>query len=71
MFSFRTSSKSECDDALLKLVKTTQAVIHFSPDGTILDANEAFCKTVGYELAEIQGRHHRLFCSLRTDLSGR
>ena len=63
MFSFRTSSKSECDDALLKLVKTTQAVIHFLPDGTILDANEAFCKTVGYELAEIQGRHHRLFCS--------
>ena len=63
MFRFKTTPQSQCDDALLKLVKTTQAVIHFSPDGTILDANEAFCETVGYELAEIKGRHHSLFCS--------
>ncbi len=63
MFSFRTPPRSAFDDALLQLVKNTQAVIQFSPDGTILDANEAFCDAVEYGLAEIQGRHHRIFCS--------
>jgi methyl-accepting chemotaxis protein len=39
----------------------SQAVIHFTPDGTILTANENFCKTMGYSLSEIKGRHHRMF----------
>ena len=38
------------------------AVIDFTPDGIILDANENFCATVGYTLDEIKGRHHRMFC---------
>jgi methyl-accepting chemotaxis protein len=63
MFSFRAPPRSKFDDALLQLVKNTQAVIQFSPDGTILDANEAFCGAVEYGLAEILGRHHSLFCS--------
>ena len=37
------------------------AVIDFTPDGTILDANENFLKTVGYTLDEIKGKHHRMF----------
>jgi methyl-accepting chemotaxis protein len=37
------------------------AVIEFSPDGRILTANENFCKTLGYELAEIKGQHHSMF----------
>ena len=39
----------------------SQAVIEFSPDGIILDANENFLSTVGYSLAEIKGQHHRMF----------
>lgn len=39
----------------------SQAVIHFQLDGTIVDANENFLKTVGYTLDEIRGRHHSLF----------
>ncbi len=39
----------------------SQAVIEFLPDGTILEANEMFLRTVGYSLAEVQGQHHRLF----------
>jgi len=39
----------------------TQGVIEFSPDGVILKANELFLAAVGYSLAEIQGRHHRIF----------
>ncbi|WP_201728628.1 methyl-accepting chemotaxis protein [Acidocella sp. C78] len=32
----------------------------FTPDGTILDANERFLRLTGYNLAELAGRHHRL-----------
>ncbi|SEM82679.1 PAS domain-containing methyl-accepting chemotaxis protein [Bradyrhizobium sp. OK095] len=38
-----------------------QAVIEFKLDGTIVTANENFCKALGYSLAEIQGKHHSLF----------
>jgi methyl-accepting chemotaxis protein len=38
-----------------------QAVIQFDLDGNILDANENFLQTVGYDLHEIRGRHHKMF----------
>jgi methyl-accepting chemotaxis protein len=39
-----------------------QAIIEFNLDGTIINANENFLKTLGYDLREIQGKHHRIFC---------
>ena len=39
----------------------SQAVIEFRLDGTIVDANENFLKTLGYSLGEIQGKHHSMF----------
>ncbi len=39
----------------------SQAVIEFNVDGTIIRANDNFLKTLGYELGEVQGRHHRIF----------
>ena len=39
-----------------------QALIHFTPEGTILDANDNFLKSTGYTLEEIKGRHHSMFC---------
>lgn len=39
----------------------SQAVIAFTPDGTVLSANQNFLDAVGYRLDEIQGRHHSLF----------
>lgn len=42
-------------------INRAQAVIEFNLDGTILTANENFLKPMGYSLAEIQGKHHRLF----------
>ncbi|MCW2285784.1 methyl-accepting chemotaxis protein [Rhodoblastus acidophilus] len=38
-----------------------QAVIEFDLDGRILTANENFLKTMGYALAEIQGKRHEIF----------
>jgi len=46
----------------MKAISAAQAMIWFSPDGTILDANENFLKTLGYGLDEIVGKHHRIFC---------
>ncbi|SDM35308.1 methyl-accepting chemotaxis protein [Catalinimonas alkaloidigena] len=37
------------------------ASIEFTPDGTILAANESFIQLMGYRLDEIQGKHHRIF----------
>ena len=47
--------------ALLTALDRSQAVIYFTPDGTILDANENFLKRLGYELDEIKGKHHSMF----------
>ena len=46
----------------LEALSRSQAVIHFTPDGTILDANQNFLNTVGYRIDEIKGQHHRMFC---------
>jgi methyl-accepting chemotaxis protein len=43
-------------------IDRVQAVIEFDLQGNILTANQNFLDTVGYSLAEVQGRHHRMFC---------
>jgi methyl-accepting chemotaxis protein len=48
-------------EALIEMVMSTQAVIHFRPDGTILTANANFLSVMGYALDEIVGRHHSMF----------
>jgi len=45
----------------LAAIGKSQAVISFKMDGTILSANENFCKTLGYAASEIIGKHHRIF----------
>ncbi len=49
--------------AIKAAVDTGWAYIEFKPDGTILDANNNFLKTLGYSHKdEIVGSHHRMFC---------
>ncbi|MGX5667014.1 methyl-accepting chemotaxis protein [Rhizobium daejeonense] len=48
--------------AILAAISKSQAMIEFDLQGNILDANENFCKALGYELGEIKGKHHRIFC---------
>ncbi|MDH4441341.1 MAG: PAS domain-containing methyl-accepting chemotaxis protein [Rhizobium sp.] len=47
--------------AVLESMSRSQAIIEFKLDGTILSANENFCKAMGYQQSEIVGQHHRLF----------
>ncbi len=45
----------------IEAISKSQAVIEFSMDGTIQNANENFLNTLGYTLDEIKGKHHRIF----------
>ncbi|MBW9086798.1 PAS domain-containing methyl-accepting chemotaxis protein [Rhizobium wenxiniae] len=47
--------------ALVEALNRSQAIIEFDLNGIILTANENFCRTVGYSLPEIVGKHHRIF----------
>ncbi|MFN4205267.1 MAG: methyl-accepting chemotaxis protein [Agrobacterium albertimagni] len=60
MLSNYLNANKLADD--MRAISTAQAMISFSPDGTILHANENFLKTLGYSLDEIVGKHHRMFC---------
>ena len=41
-------------------INRSQAVIHCA-HGTIVDANDLFLQTMGYELDAVKGKHHRMF----------
>jgi methyl-accepting chemotaxis protein len=45
----------------LAAIGKSQAVIEFDLDGTIRTANPGFLATMGYSLAEVQGKHHGMF----------
>ncbi|WP_454652432.1 methyl-accepting chemotaxis protein [Bradyrhizobium liaoningense] len=53
--------RSMTDASKIAAISRAQAVIEFKLDGTVVTANENFCKTLGYSLAEIEGKHHSLF----------
>ena len=45
----------------LKAINKAQAVIEFSMDGKVLNANDNFLNVLGYSLSEIKGQHHSMF----------
>ncbi len=45
----------------LAAIQRTEAVIEFSVEGQIEQANSNFLQLTGYQLSEIQGKHHRIF----------
>ncbi|MCA1472743.1 PAS domain-containing methyl-accepting chemotaxis protein [Bradyrhizobium sp. IC3195] len=53
--------RSMTDASKIAAISRAQAVIEFKLDGTIVSANENFCKALGYSLDEIKGKHHSLF----------
>ena len=57
----RLQAESEAN-AKLAAIDRAMAMIEFNLDGTIISANANFLQRMGYSLAQIQGKHHRLFC---------
>ena len=47
--------------AKLNSLSKSQAIIEFNLDGKILTANHNFLEAMGYQLEEIQGKHHGIF----------
>ncbi|VVN60755.1 Biofilm dispersion protein BdlA [Pseudomonas fluorescens] len=58
----RLQAESEAN-AKLAAIGRAMAVIEFNLDGTIITANANFLQRMGYSLTQIQGKHHRLFCT--------
>lgn len=60
-----TQQKSVLDTLcnINEAVKRSMAVIEFTPHGDIIAANENFLHVSGYELDEIVGKHHKIFCT--------
>ncbi len=54
---------AESRAAVLHALNHSMAVIEFLPDGTIITANQNFLSAMGYELADIEGQHHRMLCT--------
>lgn len=48
-------------DRLIALDRS-QAVVEFDTEGNVLTANKNFLAALGYQLDDIVGRHHRMFC---------
>ncbi len=46
----------------INAINKAQAAIEFNLDGTVITANENFLGCLGYQIHEIKGQHHRLFC---------
>ncbi|MBO1927614.1 PAS domain S-box protein [Thiomicrorhabdus sp. 6S2-11] len=66
-FSLNKQELQQCREqsndmqAELDAIDKVMAIIEFTPDGDIVKANENFLATVGYQLNEIVGKHHRIF----------
>ncbi|MCP8464929.1 methyl-accepting chemotaxis protein [Pseudomonas sp. ZM23] len=58
----RTIENSREHENLIQALQRSTAVIEFNLQGEILTANERFLDAMGYSLAQIQGKHHRIFC---------
>ncbi|AUU08939.1 PAS domain S-box protein [Serratia marcescens] len=48
--------------AELSAIEHAVPMIVFSPDGTVLRANDLFLSTLGFQRDDVIGRHHRIFC---------
>ncbi len=49
-------------ESKIEAIERSQALIEFSPDGHVLNANSKFLSALGYSLDEVVGQHHRMFC---------
>lgn len=55
--------RSNIQKGVIDALERSTANISFNLDGTIIQANDNFLNATGYTLSEIEGRHHKMFCS--------
>ncbi|PMW98058.1 chemotaxis protein [Pseudomonas sp. FW215-R2] len=58
----RTIEASREHENLIGALVRSTAVIEFDLNGNVLSANDRFLQGMGYSLAQIKGKHHRMFC---------
>lgn len=49
-------------EGIVNAINYATNVAEFTIDGFVISANQHFLDLLGYQLAEIQGRHHSIFC---------
>lgn len=59
----RTIETSHHYESIMKAMLRSTAVIEFDMSGHVMTANDLFLGAMGYQLDDIQGKHHRMFCS--------
>ena len=57
-----TISKSREKEDMIAALNRSSAVIEFSLEGIILNANDNFLAGMGYKMSQILGKHHSMFC---------
>ena len=60
-----SQANHELEQLATVFTHTSEGIIITAPDGSILDANQAFCQMTGYQREEIMGQNPRLFQSDR------
>jgi methyl-accepting chemotaxis protein len=55
--------KSNVQNGVLKALDRSTATVEFELDGKIIEANKNFLMATGYNLSDIQGQNHKIFCS--------
>lgn len=58
----KSQQRLDFQNAVFDAFDRTTAIIHFTPQGTIEDANSLFLEATGYQKNEIVGKHHEMFC---------
>ena len=55
-------NESASQNAVFTALNRSQAVIEFTPDGTITNANQNFLNAMDCKLEQIKGKQHNIFC---------
>ena len=58
----KSTMATEDLSAVYEALDRVQAIIEFDLDGKVVKANENFLNIFGYDLDEVAGKHHRIFC---------
>ncbi|MEA2117050.1 PAS domain-containing methyl-accepting chemotaxis protein [Halovibrio sp. HP20-50] len=54
--------EAERKNAVLEALDSSMAVIEFTPNGEVLNANANFERVMGYRNEQLVGAHHQIFC---------